>query len=131
MSDESEFRTAFCPLLFEANGGAASSAVMNVVGKCNKPYDCLECPLMQEWIKHLSAQGFTMEWECDQCIKNSFTLDLDNHVERAVPGFFQGSRFRGFPDSYELSDPGRVLDGCTTCGFGSPILQLVIRRVSK
>jgi len=86
---------------------------------------------MDRWIKHLiQTTNCLVSWECDQCIKDSFEHDLDN-TQRSLPGFYQGSKYYGFPDEYVLVDNDRILDGCTTCGFGSPVLQLVIRMPPK
>ncbi len=124
-------RVAFCPLLFAENGGEFTEnnkpifkmdARTYVRGKCDEAYDCGECNILIRWCEKRAAEGYHIGWECVHCLKET------KAVLRWLPGFYESSRYRGLPEDWVLVEPERRLDGCTRCGFGTPLLQLVLRR---
>ncbi len=113
MSDQ-PVRVAFCPLLFAKNGGTR--------GRCDAPHDCGECELLTAWVEEQIKEGYELGWECVECLKQT------KKTQRWLPGFYQASKYRGPPWDYELVEPDKKLDGCERCGWGSSLLQLVLRR---
>lgn len=130
-------RVAFCPILFAKNGGQfdnlgrpfTPTSVERARGKCDVAHDCGVCPLLGEWVNARIAEGWTVGWECVECLKRDVPVGktADPNV-RIVPGFFQSSRNRWMPDEWEEVEPKVPLEGCTNCGWGSMLLQLVLRR---
>lgn len=128
-------RAGFCPLYFASNGGSFQQNGLpifvdheDIRGNCDKPYDCIECSLLQEWVHALQADSWVPGWECEQCLK-------DTRLEkRVLPGFYQTGRdpetdpFSSLPgySNEEISTP--QLTGCTRCGWQTSFLQLVLRR---
>ena len=130
---ENPIRVAFCPLLFSANGGEfdqkgrpifrqLQEARKFIRGKCDEAYDCGECELLVRWCNERAAEGFHIGWECVHCLKET------KAVPRWTPKFYQSSKYRGPPEDRDLVEPDRSLDGCTRCGWGSMVLQLVLRK---
>lgn len=77
-------------------------------------------------------KSISVNWECVDCIQETEILDKENGVKREIPGFFQSSKYLPKEigsSEMVLVDPERVLDGCTLCGKGSPVLQLILRTV--
>lgn len=120
-------RVAFCPILFEANGGQLTSGGLPVLdgaavrGRCDTAYDCGQCGLLHA--KLPQSHDTQVGWECIPCLTQT------KDVPRLLPGFYQSGRdpttIEGHPDF----DPDRpTLPGCTRCGAQSSFLQLVIRR---
>ena len=120
-------KTAYCPLLFQRNGGKFGPRNEPIfepnededsspMGTCSRAFDCGTCTLMTEWLNG-AMTGWTIGWECDKCLKETFELDKDSGVDRWLPGFYHSS-----PDenAYE--------GGCTRCGWQTLFLNLVLRR---
>lgn len=125
-------RVAFCPLLFARNGGAFDSRGLPIFndpdaedgfparGKCDRAYDCGLCPLLGEWVEARQSEGWSVGWECSDCLQFSYLFERNNHeVERLLPGFYQAGR---------KHDPETPLEGCTSCMKETSFLQLVLRR---
>lgn len=125
-------RVAFCQFLFARNGGTFDSRGLPIFndpdaedgfparGKCDRAYDCGYCPLLREWVEARQVEGFDVGWECDECLKISYTCERNNpEVERVLPGFYQSGR---------RDDPETTLEGCTSCRKESSFLQLILRR---
>jgi hypothetical protein len=140
-------RLAFCPILFGANGGQFDARGKplfeeGVRGTCDMPFDCGQCPHMSRWLQVCVDQGWVVGWECQACLKNEEPqLGEDGNWEafreerrrlresRKIPGFYQSGRDPTLsPDdpAYDKDRPG--LAGCTSCGFQSSLLQLVLRK---
>ncbi len=134
-------RAAFCPLYFSSNGGSFKSNGLpifaddeDIRGNCDKPYDCAECSLLQDWLTALRANAWVPAWECEQCLKDVALEEKRSNVERVLPGFYQTGRdpeTDPFPlmPAYvndEVATP--MLSGCTRCGWQTSFLQLVLRR---
>jgi len=124
MSDPS--KTAFCPLYFSAHGGQfnekglALFSGMMIPGVCDRAFDCGTCSLMSKWVSEMIAAGWSVGWECDQCLKNTFLDDKGRGVNRLLPGFYQASQ----PDPQQSG----FIPGCTRCGWQTSFLQIVLRR---
>lgn len=127
---------AFCPILFGANGGQfdhlgrpfVPTDAERVRGKCDRAGDCGQCPYMTQWVDARIKEGWQVGWECDHCLRDLPVGKTADYRYRFVPGFYQSSRFRGIGDDREDVEPNNPLDGCTRCGWGSALLQLVLRR---
>lgn len=138
-------RVAYCPILFEANGGAHKANGLPILrqvdddedivsrqGKCDTPYDCGVCHLLQEWIRPFVGK-WSVGWECDRCLKETCKDDRLSVRERILPGFYQSGRVPdenphpGLPgfDNTDVDHP--PLEGCTRCGWQTSFLQLVLR----
>lgn len=126
-------RDAFCPIYFGSNGGrftvGTNLPIMEagVRSLCNKPWDCGACSLMREWLEYRQEQGWSIGWECVDCLKKTYRED-ERNGERKLPGFYQSGRnsSRGPDDAdYDKDEPG--LEGCTRCGHETSFLQLVLR----
>jgi hypothetical protein len=144
---EHPVKTAPCPLLFAANGGRFNQLGLPVFNttaldpndpedayvaatNCDRAYDCGVCPLLIQWIDARIAEGWNIGWECTKCLNDSFTFERDNpDVERKLAGYYQAGRDPMLTPDDEDYDPDRPpLTGCTSCGWGSSFLQLVLRR---
>jgi hypothetical protein len=144
---EHPVKTAPCPLFFAANGGRFNQLGMPVfrsdtfdqndpddafvaATNCDRAYDCGACPLLIQWIEHEVAQGWTVGWECTKCLNDSLLYERDNpDVQRRLAGFYQSGRRPELTPDDEDFDPDRPhLAGCTSCGWQSSFLQLVLRR---
>lgn len=141
---EHPVRVAFCKLLFASKGGTFDEKGMpkfgelqgrmldrtvHVRGRCDRAYDCGECPILHDWLKQLVVQGWNFGWECVTCLKNSQKPDEEHGIERRVQGFYQSGRRSDLPvvdPDYDPDNPG--LEGCTSCGHETSFLQLVLRR---
>lgn len=128
MSD-TPVRTAFCPLLFAHNGGQfidgkpVRNGQVQILSKCDAPYDCGECTLMTTWLVEQVQLGHVVGWECVRCLEET------SGISRWLPGFFQSSKYREvLGGGQELIEPDRLLEGCTRCDAPSIALQLVLRR---
>lgn len=133
-------RVAFCPLLFASHGGQFDSLGRPIFapadqdertarGNCDAAYDCGRCPLLTQWVNARVAEGWEVGWECQDCLKKEVPVGKKpDYLNRMVPGFYQSSRYRGDPEHWEDVEPENPLEGCTACGFGTPVLQLVLRR---
>ena len=127
-------RVAFCKVLFWKNGGQFTPTGLPIFkhrirGRCSRAFDCGACSYLQEWIAYLASQGWSWGWECDKCLKETKKTDEANGLVRSVQGFYQaGRRSDRTPDDpdYDPDRPG--LEGCTTCGWETSFLQLVVRR---
>lgn len=137
-------RVAFCPLLYLSNGGksedlAEFQRILNpeeelrwtqetarkyVRGKCDEAFDCGTCSILVGFTQEKKADGYQVGWECFDCLKEKRSAA----APRWLPGFYQSSKYRGPPESRVLVEPDSFLDGCTKCGFGSSLLQLVLRK---
>lgn len=140
---EHPVKTAPCPLYFAAHGGQFTQLGMPILRDieageaqylpvyCDRAYDCGVCPLMHEWVEHRIAEGWSVGWECDKCLKDTWQTERDRKdIERALPGFYQAGRAPDLQEGDRNFDPDRPpLTGCTRCGWGSSFLQLVLRRV--
>ncbi len=141
---ERPVRVAFCKILFASRGGTFDEKGMprfgvtegkqldraiRVRGRCDRAYDCGECPLLHEWLKGLVAEGWSFGWECVTCLKATEEADAAAGGERRVQGFYQSGRRKDLPPDDIDYDPDRPgLEGCTRCGRESSFLQLVLRR---
>ena len=128
-------RPPFCSLLFASNGGRFDDLgrpyIPNegefVRGCCERAEDCGTCPLLIQWIQARMGEGWSVSWLCVHCIKEAVptgkTADKNHWL---APGYYQSSRYREWEP--EVVDEKSTLDGCTQCGYGSALLQLVLRR---
>jgi hypothetical protein len=101
-------KVAFCRLLHAANGGRFTETGLPILeegirGTCDEPYDCAACQHMQEWLRSLSSQGYSLTWECQTCLRNTAP------IWRYLPGHYQEGN-------------------CQRCGFNTPLLQLTVRK---
>lgn len=151
---EHPVKVAPCPLLFASTGGKFDSRGLPIVGQrvvsstevetggddpqyanllCDRAYDCGECPLIHEWVGGQLAEGWSVGWECIDCLRDTYHLERDNpDFERVVPGFYQAGRSPDLVDGDDDYDPDHPqLDGCTSCGRGSSLLQLILRRARR
>lgn len=84
---------AFCPLLWEANGGNVtedgkpSHTNWPVRGKCKEP-DCGRCELMQNILVNLAANGISSLWICPACVGVVRKEAEEIGVIIKLPGFF-------------------------------------------
>lgn len=145
---EHPLKTAACPLLFAASGGRFTPLGLPVVGGvvvldtedvdpdhnraasilCDEAYDCGTCPLLRQWVATEAQQGWSIGWECSNCLKETFRRERDDPaLERKLPGFYQAGRDVA-PDHEDYDPDNPPLAGCTRCGWGSSFLQLVLRR---
>jgi hypothetical protein len=128
-------RVAFCKVMFGWNGGEFSETGLPLASEeevralCDRAYDCGACTALGTWLASLAAQGWTWGWECDKCVKDSRSVDAARGVRRVPQALYQAGRRRdrlpGDPE-YDPDLPG--LEGCTTCGWESSFLQLVLRK---
>jgi hypothetical protein len=97
---------------------------------CGQAFDCLSCDLLQQWIAGEVDKGWTPSWECFICLDESWRYEKDNpRVERNIAGFYHAGRDPSLAPGDEDYDPDkRLLPGCMSCGRGSSLLQLVLRR---
>ena len=121
-------RTAFCPVLFGANGGRFDENGLPIFqrkrelvvrGRCSDAYDCGTCPHLTAWLGYQTGAGWQVSWECVECIKQTDRPDEEIGLERRTPGFYQEG-------TNETASKG--LPGCMRCGWESLFLQLVLRR---
>lgn len=117
MEDET-VSLAFCPILFAAGGGRfdhlGHPIFEGTKGSCDTAFDCGQCPYLAAWLPHQIAPGESAGWECFNCVAGRRREEL--------PGFYQSGR----PAGEDLDNPS--LTGCTSCGWASSLLQLVIHR---
>jgi hypothetical protein len=134
---EHPVRVAFCPILFGKNGGQFSPNGLPIFrsedevaarGRCDIAYDCGVCPHLGEWVGHMTQQGWKIGWECVYCIKDSKKDDEAQGRQRTLPGFYQAGRLPVPPDHPDYDPDQPPLHGCTTCGYESSFLQLVLRK---
>ena len=97
---------------------------------CDKAFDCGTCPLLHQWVAGEQASGWVVGWECWICLKDSWAYERgDPKVERNIAGFYQAGRPPDLiPDDEDYDPDNPPLRGCTSCGKGRSILQLVLRR---
>lgn len=152
----SPIRSAFCSLFFAHNGGSFDAngkpifsneqiEVENletgesdyvdpvpVRGKCSTVFDCGRCPLLTEWVNDKLAAGWSVGWECQQCLSETWLSEqpsVNPSIERLVPGYYQaGSPLDTPKDSLAYDEDRPQLEGCTRCGYATSFLQLIIRR---
>lgn len=116
-------QVAFCPLLFAHNGGQFQENGKpkfmgeDIRGSCDDPHDCGNCMIMQSWLVQLKAEGWVIGWECLKCLSET------KEIPRKLPGFFQEGRLEVLE-----GDEKPAVPGCTSCGWESFFLQLVLRR---
>jgi hypothetical protein len=133
-------RVAFCPILFESNGGGFTDSGLPILyddsdegqqrrGRCDVAYDCGVCSLLHAWVERAS-QTWLIGWECDHCLKST---QKEDGKKRWLPGFYQSGREAGTEPHPDLPDFDNVdpdlpaLSGCTRCGWQTSFLQLVLR----
>lgn len=85
---------AFCPVLWQANGGKlrkdGSPIYTNefIVGNCREPGDCDTCNLMQGVLANLASQGVTCLWICPACAGHVHDSAKTHGIEMKMPGFY-------------------------------------------
>lgn len=85
---------AFCPILWQANGGvigpngSISHTDGPIRGRCRNPGDCDRCTYMQQSLVTLTSQGVTSLWICSSCAGQVRNLARDLNIETRLPGFF-------------------------------------------
>jgi hypothetical protein len=130
-------RVAFCPILFSVNGGKFDGLGRPYIpteeeyvrGKCDVGFDCGQCPYLAKWLLTWSNAGWQPGWECDRCLKRDVPAHKTaDYRVRVVAGYYQSSRYRLDGENRIEVEPDNPLDGCTSCGWGSSFLQLVLRR---
>lgn len=133
---EHPVRVAFCPILFDVNGGKFTPNGLPIItdpdedgfsprGLCDIAYDCGVCSYLNEFVAKHASLGWQVGWECPACLKA--TKDFP----RELPGYYQEGRDEDNPPELENFDNTNndktPLKGCTRCGWQSSFLQLVFR----
>lgn len=124
-------RQAFCALFFLHNGGhfvRGRPIFQGERGNCDVAYDCGSCGILGKWILERLEEGYSVDWQCQVCISEMKRADKErkkNGGETIFPGYYQSG---GPTEPGQLEDHKPKLDGCTTCGRESFLLQLVLRR---
>lgn len=141
------YSSAFCTFRFSANGGRFTGNGLPIItdedkdedgivisGKCTNPGDCNDCGDLRVKALELYQQGWSIDWECDQCIKVTRKSDRLQGITRELPGVYQTGRnpsSNPFPDlpKFDNSEnrPPSVA-GCMRCGWQTSFLQLILRR---
>ena len=78
-------------------------------GKCDTPFDCGTCLLLQQWVQGLIGQGWEVTWECHDCLRGIKAASEAEGVEVSLPGYYQTG-------------------SCSGCGYETSFLQLLLRR---
>lgn len=84
MSEEGK-KESFCPLLFEAGGGAMEEHGF-ARGLCTRPYDCDTCEYMQHEI--LQHQPHLVAWICPPCLSTACKTAKQMGMKLTIPGFY-------------------------------------------
>lgn len=143
-------KVAACPIYFGANGGRFSELGRAILESkddrllCGVAFDCGHCSYLAQWVEVQRANGYSVSWECDHCLRVTLKRDRRDNIERVLPGFYQAGRSNLDPlgKDYDPDLPG--LRGCTRildeddeetgqkagqeCGWETSFLQLVLRR---
>jgi hypothetical protein len=137
MSHDQPSRVAFCPLLFASNGGTFDERGRPVFssgrrGLCGIAFDCGRCRFLIQWVEAEAAKGWSVGWECWECLDASYRYERENKdVSRVLPGFYHSGRPHDLTEDDPDFDPDRPsLEGCTSCGKGSSFLSLILRRAN-
>lgn len=139
---EHPVKVAACKILFGKNGGTFTELgnpiwEKDVKALCDKAWDCGHCPYLHEWVAYRIAEGYSISWECDLCLRQTEKPDKAAGTERIVTGYYQSGRKFQMDSDDPMFDPDRPgLEGCTrvipetreVCGWESSFLQLVLRR---
>lgn len=85
---------AFCPLLWQANGGRLNQKGQPIFdgdpvrGRCHEPGDCHRCELMQNVIFNLVSQGVISLWICPSCVGVVHDEAEEQGINIKMPGFY-------------------------------------------
>ena len=85
---------AFCPILWQANGGLFNKKgrpIFNgdgIEGNCRNPGDCAYCKYMQASLLSLSDQGIASLWVCPACVSEIRESARENNITYRFPGFY-------------------------------------------
>lgn len=126
---EHPVNTAFCPLFFAKNGGSFTKrghpiSEEDTRGACDRAFDCASCTLMHEYTSAQSQEGWSVSWECVDCLGVSHRFS-----EYCLPGFYQAGKLPGILTDDPLYDPDTPqISGCFGCGKQTSFLQLILRR---
>ena len=85
---------AFCPLLWQANGGHLDQKGQPIFsndlvrGRCHEPGDCTRCELMYKMLVNLASQGVTSIWICSSCAGVVYDEAEELGIDVRLPGFY-------------------------------------------
>lgn len=103
-------------------------------GLCTRPYDCTDCVLMQDELRHYPPEE--VNWVCSQCLKDISVWAKQTGAKVDFPGFYSegACSYRGCTRPSRIEDsegfPGMSGGQQVETGPGySRFLQLVIGRI--
>lgn len=86
---------AFCPLLWQANGGPVREDGLPVFGNgqpikgnCDHPQDCFRCNVMDACVNAANLNGVTTIWVCPDCCSEALKQSKKLGILTRLPGYY-------------------------------------------
>ena len=132
----------FCLLLWQKNGGRVTPDGEPVLerdrpvrGYCpdkkrhprSAPWDCYECPILQESIAHMATLGYRSAWICPDCAGDATKEVRALGLKAALPGYYG----EGYCQREQCQRPLHARHGEGEAARHSILLQLFMWRPNQ